>query len=82
MPDIIGLLRQGNAINLLILIRAVKKAQLDTGGVFGKEGEVDSSPIPGGTERIRLSRPDIHNEEIKRQKAKGKRQKKEEDYRA
>ena len=61
MPDVIGLLWQVNAIDLLILIRAVKKAQLNTCGIFGEEGEVDPSPIPSGTERIRLSRPDVHD---------------------
>jgi hypothetical protein len=82
MPNMVGLLWQGDPINLLILIRAIKETELNSRGIFGEEGEVDSRSIPGGTERIRLSRPDVHSEEIKGQKSKSKRQKEEEDYRA
>src|SRR5262245_42378495 len=64
MPNMVGLLRQGNPIDFFILIRAIKEAELDARGIFGEEGEVDSIPIPGGTEGIRLSRPDVHKSSV------------------
>src|SRR5262245_18404983 len=64
MPNMVGLLRQGNAIDLLILIRAIKESEIDARCIFREEGQVDSIPIPGGTEGIRLSRPDVHKSSV------------------
>jgi len=63
MPDLSGVFRHANPIDLLTFVGSIKETQLDFDGVLGKEGKVDASSIPGCAKRIRVSRPDIHSNE-------------------
>src|SRR5690606_28756730 len=57
VPDLVGMLRQRHAVGLALAGR-VEQAQLDTAGMGREQGEVDAVAVPGGAERIGLSRPD------------------------
>jgi hypothetical protein len=54
VPDLVGVFRQRDALELA-LAGGVEKTELDAGGVRGEEREVDTQPVPGGTERVRQS---------------------------
>jgi hypothetical protein len=56
VPDLVGKLLQGQAGDLAAT-RFIKQAELDRFRVGGEEGEVGSAPVPGGSERVGLSRP-------------------------
>ena len=70
MPDLVGVLRQRDALDLASAL-AVEQAQLDPGGVGREQGEVDAAPSqvapkgcgqPGETAQrapamVRLTRP-------------------------
>jgi hypothetical protein len=55
MPHVCSLLAQPYALRLDGVLERVEQAKLDTLSVFAEESEIHSAPIPGGSERIRLS---------------------------
>ena len=59
VPDQIGLLTQRHTVAFGSR-DAVEQTQFDARGMGGKEGEVHSSPIPGGSQRIGATGPDSH----------------------
>src|SRR4029453_9646052 len=61
VPDLVGVLRQANAGGSPPAVRSVKQAQFDLGGVLRKEREIHAAAIPGGAERVRLSKPHVHS---------------------
>ncbi len=60
VPDEIGALGQRDPVRFLLLMGGIKETKLDLRRVLGEEGEVHSRAIPGGTQRIGVSRPDSH----------------------
>src|SRR5262249_37389515 len=60
MPDLVGLFRQRNALRLLGIFNGAKETQLNLGGMFREQGEVDARPVKGCTERIGATGPDSH----------------------
>src|SRR5262249_55548724 len=66
VPDLRGLFRHANAGDFFVAVRPVEQAQLDAGGVLREEREIDPGPIPGGAERVRLSRPYSHTTLLRR----------------
>ena len=49
MPDLIGVLRQLDALEFGLAI-GIKQAQLNLGGVRREDREIDSQPVPGGAQ--------------------------------
>ena len=52
VPDLVGVLRKGMRWLSCLRVGGVEQAQLDLGGVFGEQGEVDAGPIPGRAQWI------------------------------
>ncbi len=57
MPDLIGVFRQFKSLQLLPAFD-VEKAELDLGGVRGKQREIDTQPVPGRAKREGPALPD------------------------
>src|ERR1700704_3624261 len=51
VPDLVGVFRHLEALDLAPP-RRVEQAELELGGVSGKDGEVDAESVPGGAQRI------------------------------
>jgi hypothetical protein len=49
VPDLVGLLRERQAVRFRRRARGIEQAQLDLRGVLGEKREVDPRAIPGGT---------------------------------
>ena len=60
VPDLIGVLSQTDARLLLRRVGRIEQAKLNGSGILGKEREADARAVPGGAERVRLSRPYSH----------------------
>jgi hypothetical protein len=60
MPYLIRPLTQPDLLGLDPVVLTLEEAQLHTGGVLRKDGEVHSRTIPGRSEGVGLSRPDSH----------------------
>src|SRR5688572_12464718 len=60
VPHLIGALPQPHLVALGAVVGAVEETQLDPRRVLREDREVHAGPVPGGAERIRLSRPDSH----------------------
>jgi hypothetical protein len=41
-------------------LRGIEEAEVDARSMFGEEGKIDSSAIPGGAKGIGMSRPEVH----------------------
>jgi hypothetical protein len=60
VPDQIRLLRNADPGQLVIAFGTFEKAELDTGGVLGEQGEVDALAVPRGPEGIWAAGPGLH----------------------
>ncbi len=60
VPDLVGLLLDREAPGLAPGRNMVKQAELHLFIVFGKEREMDTHPLPGGTQGVRISKPNSH----------------------
>ena len=58
VPVHVRLLGQRDPLALGRCLRTIEEAQVHTGRVLGKDGEVDAEAVPRRAERIRLARPD------------------------
>lgn len=58
MPDSVRLFFQDDRVGFCAIARRIEQAQFDFRSVFGKESKVDAAFVRGGSQRIRLSRPD------------------------
>jgi hypothetical protein len=61
VPDLIGLFCEPDSGDLLGAIWPLEQAQIDRGGVFRKEREVDTGAVPRRSLRIWLSWPHLHD---------------------
>jgi hypothetical protein len=46
MPYLIGPLLYADVMGFFFLVRAVKKTEFHSGGVFGEQGEIDPFTVP------------------------------------
>ena len=51
VPDLVGAFRHLEALDLAPS-RRIEQAELEPGGVGGKDGEIGAEPVPGGAQRI------------------------------
>ena len=63
MPDVTGLLGQGDARGFFA-VSVVEQTQLDADGMFGKDGEVGTVAIPGRTEWVGAPGPDGYRHSV------------------
>ena len=52
VPDLVGVLGDGDAANLALRDSRVEEAEIDRGRVFAEKGEVDAGAVPGGARRV------------------------------
>ncbi len=60
MPDLVGLLRHPEAVNLLLRRGGVEDTEIHGGRIFGKQREVDTLSVPGRAQGVGASRHGSH----------------------
>src|SRR5262249_6586167 len=61
VPDHVRVFGQGDAVSFGLGLQGVEQTELDLGGMFRKNCEIDPGPIPGCPQGIRPPRPYSHN---------------------
>jgi hypothetical protein len=60
MPNEAGLFGYRDTRLLLVAVITAEQADVDAGGIFGREGEIHPGSVPGRAHRIRFPRQCFH----------------------